>query len=107
MEKALVGLSDAIEALRVELTHAVGLSRGARMRFTLEPVELTVQAVVTKEGDGRLGWKVLSIGGSYESARTQTVTLRLTPRWFGDDDEPTDFTVAVPGRLDDVIGPHD
>ena len=107
MDDALVGLADAIEALRGELTEAIGRGKGHPMRFTLEPIELTVQAVVTKDASGKIGWKVLEVGGAYEKARTQTVTLRLTPLWRRSDGALTaDFAIAAVAEEGDTAGPH-
>jgi hypothetical protein len=81
-----VDLAEAIEALRTALSAAWRDGSGARVRFRLEPVELTVQAGVTRTGKGAAGirWHVLSLGGerSRESAATQTLKLRLTPVLF-------------------------
>lgn len=107
MDKALVGLADAIEALREELTQAVTRGAEKSMRFGLEPVELTVQAVVTKDVNGKIGWSILGIGGKYEAERTQTVTLKLSPLWRTKDGSLTsDFTVASVGAAGDTIGRH-
>jgi Trypsin-co-occurring domain 2 len=51
------------------------------VRFDLAPIELTLQAVVTKGADGKIGWKILEFGAKYESAVTQTVKLTLSPTW--------------------------
>src|SRR5688500_14640318 len=78
MADAVVGLAAAIEALRTELSGAMAAGGGQGMQFALEPIELTVQAVVTNEGNGKIGWKILEFGGSHESAVTQTLKLTLT-----------------------------
>lgn len=107
MDKAVVGLSEAIEALRDELTRAMAQGADSEMRFALDPIELTVQAVVTKGANGRVGWKVLEVGGSVEAASTQTLTLKLTPVWKAADGTLTrDFTIASAAAPADVIGPH-
>ena len=107
MSGAIVGLAQAIEALRAELTEAMNAGRDEEMQFSLEPVELTLQAVLTKEGGGKLGWKVLEFGGSYEAATTQALKLRLTPLWKTKDGNLVgDFTIASVGDAGDRIGPH-
>lgn len=107
LDTALVGLADAIEALRAELTQAIIRGGDKSMRFALEPIELTVQAVVTKDVDGRIGWSVLGVGGKYETARTQAVTLKLSPLWRKSDGTLTaDFTVGSLGATGDTVGPH-
>ena len=103
MADVLVGLADAIAALREELLVAIDASKDAAMQFRLAPVELTLQVAVTKGAEGKIGWNVLVIGGSRNSATTQTLTLTLEPVWRSDDGSyARDFTVAdqvaqVPG----------
>lgn len=81
-------LSDAIEALRSALVRAWYDGRRGRVRFKIEPIELTIQVGVTKTGKGSAGivWHVLTLGGerSRESATTQTLRLRLAPLLFDD-----------------------
>ena len=83
-----VGLPEAIESLRTDLATAWWDSRNHRVRFRVEPVELTVQVGVTRTGKGSAGvkWHVLTLGGerSKEVASTQTLKLRLTPVLFDD-----------------------
>jgi hypothetical protein len=100
-----IGLTDAIEALRTELMGAIDRGQGERMRFALEPIELTVQAVVSKGANGTVGWSILSAGGRYSATRTQTLTLRLTPLWIADEGgKPTsDFTLGATAEPGDII----
>jgi hypothetical protein len=78
-----VDLSDAIAALRRDLTAAWWDGRNKRVRFKVEPVELTVQVGVTRTGKGQAGvkWHILALGGerSHESTSSQTLRLRLAP----------------------------
>lgn len=105
LDKALVGLADAIEALREELMKTVTGRGDELMRFALEPIELTVQVVITKDVNGRIGWSVVGVGGGYEKASTQSVTLRLAPFWRKQDGTLTsDFTIASVGMPDDSTG---
>ncbi|MGW7647138.1 trypco2 family protein [Streptomyces bobili] len=107
MDKAVVELAAAIEALRAELTAAVERGRSQQMQFRLEPIELTVQAAVTKEASGKIGWSVLGLGGGWEAAVTQTLTLRLSPMWRDSDGTlTTDFTIASVTASGDTVGPH-
>lgn len=76
-----VDLSEAIAVLRAQLTAAIDEGADKGMHFRLDPIEVTVQASVTTRGNGKLGWKILEVGGSRESASTQTLTLKLTPVW--------------------------
>ncbi len=105
--RAIVGLAEAVESLRAELMKAVEAGQGQPMQFSVEPIELTAQVVVTKGADGKIGWDLLGVGGSYESASTQTLTLKLAPVWKKPDGTlEKDFTIASAGSPDDVIGPH-
>jgi hypothetical protein len=86
------------------------IDRGAaqHLQFALDPIELTLQTVVSKEGSGKVGWKVLEVGGSAKSADTQTLTLRLTPVWKrADGTLVRDFTIASVGEPGDRIGRQD
>lgn len=81
MSEVWVDLGDAIEGLRSALREAIDRGEGRGMHFRLAPVELTLQAVLTKEGTGKVGWKILEVGGSVQSATTQTLKLTLDPVW--------------------------
>lgn len=87
-----VELAAAIEALRSALVRAWVDGQTNRVRFRVEPVELTVQVGVTRVGKGSAGikWHVLSLGGerSKEAASTQTLVLRLAPVLFDDAGRP-------------------
>jgi hypothetical protein len=87
-----VDLSSAIEALRRDLATAWWYGRDKTVRFKIEPVELTVQAAVTRKGTGQAGvkWHILTIGGekSRENSVTQTLKLKLTPVLHGQDGQP-------------------
>jgi Trypsin-co-occurring domain 2 len=105
--KVVVGLAEAVESLRAELMKAVDAGKDQLMQFSVEPVELTAQVAVTKEADGKIGWSLLGVGGSYESASTQTLTLKLAPVWKKSDGTlERDFTIASASPACDVIGPH-
>ena len=103
-----MGLADAIEALRNELIDAMNRGADKPMRFTLEPIELTVEVVVTKDAHGKIGWQVLEFGGSVEKERTQTLKVKLTPLWKTADGKLTpDFTIASAGPAGATFGSHD
>jgi hypothetical protein len=98
----VVGLAAAIEALRAELASAVEQGSGRGMRFRIEPVDISMQVVVTRSADGRIGWGPLGVGGSYDAATTQTLRLRLQPVWEqADGTVLEDFTIA-----DEELGPE-
>ena len=105
--KVIVGLSEAVESLRAELMKAVEAGKDRPMQFSVEPIEQIPQVAGTKDANGKIGWNLLGLGGSYESATTQTLTLKLTPVWKKPDGTlERDFTIASAGTADDVIGPH-
>ena len=103
MADVTVGLADAIAALRKELLAAMGEGENAAMRFRLAPVELSMQVAVAKDASGKIGWHVLGLGGSYSSATTQTLALRLEPLW-----KQGDGSYAADGLIADVSAqaPH-
>jgi hypothetical protein len=113
-----IGLGEAIKALRAELTEAKSQGDGAWMRFQVGPVNLELQLVVTKDAHGQIGWKVVEIGRSGGSERTQKVSLTLTPQWWDPKNRvyTTDFLVsgnlpssepASQGASDQFVGvPH-
>jgi hypothetical protein len=106
-QKHIVALADAIEALRAALTEAVNRGKGQGMQFGVEPIELTLQAVVTKDASGKIGWGALGVGGSYESAITQTLTLKLQPLWRMEDGSIVrDFIVADQSSVPQHFGPR-
>jgi Trypsin-co-occurring domain 2 len=80
-DPVVVALSEAIGALREELMAAIDEGTAKPMRFKVDPVELVLQVAVTKEAEGKIGWKILGLGGSHSSATMQTLTLKLTPLW--------------------------
>jgi len=87
-----VGLAEAIAALRDDLSEAWWDGQNARVRFEVEPVELTLQVGVTGSTEGNAGikWHVLAIGGkkSHEATSAQTLKLKLKPVILGDDGTP-------------------
>jgi hypothetical protein len=95
VDPVTVGLADAIEALRGELDEARRRGSVQEIQFQLDPVELVVQVTVSKDASGKIGWSVLGLGGSYQAANTQTLTLKLTPVLIAADGTPVkDFTIA-------------
>jgi hypothetical protein len=108
MASATVGLAAAIEALRTELSGVMLSGGGEGLLFELDPIELTVQTVVTDEGNGKIGWKILEFGTSRESAVTQTLTLKLKPLWKRTDGTVVrDFLIASAGPSGDTFGRQD
>jgi hypothetical protein len=92
---AVVGLAEAVESLRAELMKAMEAAEGQPMQLVVEPIELTTQVMATKSADGKIGWSLIGAGGSYQSASTQTLTLKLSPVWRKPDGTlDRDFTSA-------------
>ncbi len=107
MADATVGLAAAIAALRLELLAAMDEGNDAPMKFRLAPIELSLQVAVTKEAGGKIGWHVLGLGGSYASATTQTLAVRLDPVWRKDDGSYTsDFAIADEATQSPHFGPR-
>jgi hypothetical protein len=107
MADVTVGLADAIASLRKELLAAMSEGEGAEMRFRMAPVDLSLQVGVTKEAEGKIGWQVLGIGGSYATAATQTLRLRLEPVWRQHDGSYTaDFMIADQAATSPRFGPR-
>lgn len=103
----VIGLAEAIEALRAALTEATDQGKGKAMQFRVEPIELALKTVVTKDASGKIGWGALGVGGSYESATTQVLTLRLQPIWrTADGSIVEDFTVADQASAPQRFGPR-
>ena len=76
-----IGLGEALDALRTELSAAVERSQDADIQFPVEGVQLEFQVGVRKAADGKGGVKfwVVELGGgtSYESESKPTVTVTL------------------------------
>jgi hypothetical protein len=84
--RGVVGLSEALIALREELMDAwwEGEGNDRRLRFKIaEPIELTIEAAVTNDIEGHAGvkWWLLDVGGgaSRSAVSTQTLHLKLAP----------------------------
>lgn len=93
-------MADAVAGLRAELTDAIDRRAAAGDRgvqFGLGPIELTVQAALTKQGEAGVKWQVLTAGGSVGSESTQTLKLVLTPVW-----KKADGTVVEGVRIADL-----
>lgn len=95
MEENVAGLADAINALRHELAEAQKDLPDAGLRFRVDKIELTVNAVVVKGIKGGVGWGVVGLGGKAESAMTHTLRLDLSPVLDTPDGE-IEFRVAAP-----------
>jgi hypothetical protein len=83
----LVGLADAVRALRAELNAAVEEGRDEAIRFELGTVQMEFLVEVAKEAgaDAGIRFWVVSLGakGGVTSTSTHRVTLELTPKVDG------------------------
>jgi hypothetical protein len=95
--KGAVPLSEAIGALRTELTRAFLVARGKSLRFEPSPVELTLQVAVTSGGKANAGvkWWLISAGGevSRQSVITQTVKITLEPIMVDENGDRLEFLI--------------
>lgn len=100
----VIGLADAIDALRAELIRAWSGGKNQPLRFKPSPVELTVQVAVTSSGKGNVGvrWWLFELGGSVsrESAVTQTLKLTLDPVGFDEQGGPLDIMISDADQAD-------
>jgi hypothetical protein len=100
-----VELASAIQALRQQLAEARRVGWFDELGFVMEPVELTIQAVVEKDANGKVGWGILGVGGGYQSTTTQTLKLTLTPVRRGPNGTLTrNFTIADQQEAEPVFG---
>lgn len=107
----MVDLADAIIGLRAQLTRVVDEGADKGFQFELEPIEMTLQAVVTAKAGAGIGWSIVTAEASHTRELTQTLTVRLTPVWkMRDGRKVRDFTIAdiQPGGTDAAphIGPR-
>jgi hypothetical protein len=93
-----VRLADAIEALRTELVQAMASAPVEGVRFRPGPVELTVEAALTKSVGGKAGikWWLIEAGGeaSRESVVTQTLAITLQPVLLNAQGEVVDLIIS-------------
>ena len=110
MQQPAVPLASAIRALRHEILTAAAVGEKEPLRFQMESIELNVQAAVTNEGNGKVGWWIFQAGGHHEKTTTQNLTIRIVPLWTkADGSVTTDFSIAseVGPDFDPKVGPKD
>jgi hypothetical protein len=80
-----IGLAEAIEMLRAEVSTAQTKATGAAVQFPIQTLTVQLKVGLTKLADGKVGFKVpfvgAELGGSagLHQETTQTVTLVLGP----------------------------
>jgi hypothetical protein len=96
-EPELVGLSTALDGLREELENAWKDSAGHLIRFRVNEVTLTLEAVVRtdKELGGKIRWWLVEAGagGRTGTEVTQKLELTLKPGVYGQDGKPAPLDV--------------
>jgi hypothetical protein len=78
-----VGLAEAVEALRAELSEAVARARDQEIQFPVGEIQVEFQIGVSRAAEGKAGLKVwvleLGAGGSYSRESVQKITVSLEP----------------------------
>lgn len=99
-----VGLAQAVDALRNELTEAREAGQGEGLLFEVGPVDVEFSAVVTSGADGKAGIAIgvltLGGGGSVSHEQTHRVKVTLTPKdaVTGEAPKITDVVTELPPR---------
>lgn len=77
-------LSDVLVQLRKELAAAQEKAEKEDVKFTVKDIEVELQVAITKEGKGKVGFKVWLLdgkaGGGLSHKQTHTIKLHLDPR---------------------------
>jgi hypothetical protein len=97
-----IGLQEAIQAVRHELTAAMTAGADEDIRFRVKSVEMDFQVAVERaaEATGKVRFWVVDLGagGNVSSASTHTVRVSLDPvTATGGDVEVSDREPAKPG----------
>lgn len=78
-----IGLKEAIEMLRVELSESIAAATDEKLRFEVGQITLEFQVEVERsvEGSGGVKFWVVELGakGSHGSTHTHKITIPLTP----------------------------
>ena len=80
-----IGLKDAIEALRTELSESILVSEGKEVRFEVGEIEMEFQVAIEQTGTGKAGLKfwVVELGGEVtdKTSTTHKIKIPLKPVW--------------------------
>lgn len=80
-----IGLKDAIEALRTELSESILVSEGKEVRFEVGEIEMEFQVAIEQTGTGKAGLKfwVVELGGEVtdKTSTTHKIKIPLKPMW--------------------------
>ena len=84
-----IGLKEMVVALRKELLEAQEEGAKQNLKFAVEEIDIEVELVTTKEGEGEGGVKFLvydaKMKGKLAKARTHRLHLKLKPDTNGGD----------------------
>lgn len=86
-QKQAVGIADAIENLRQEMTEAIERGKAQKVRFNVDQVDLELAVEIEREvgGEGKVSFKVFGSGidlggkGSLSQAIAHRVKITLKP----------------------------
>lgn len=97
-DDTFVGLAEAIHNVREELIRAQELGSGSSLKFEVEPVELTMNLVVSSTG--KVGVKVgfgpigAEAGADVGNSTTHSIKLRMLPQYSGASEEAGSVLIA-------------
>lgn len=81
MSNSAMGLSDALEQLRAEIADSAEKAADADIKFPVTSITVELQAVLTRTGEGKAGFKIpvidLEVGGGGSLAKEQTHTITV------------------------------
>jgi Trypsin-co-occurring domain 2 len=72
-------ITEAVAALRAELTEAILAGEGEEIRFEVGEIELAFEVAVERSAKGGINFWVVEVGGSGSSTETHTVRIPLKP----------------------------
>jgi hypothetical protein len=100
----VIELSDMIRELRQQLATALADGAGEAVRFELGPVEVEATVAVSREAgaDSKVRLWVVDTGanGKYAHARTQRITVTLTPKTVPMDGSAAQSVLIAGGEVD-------
>lgn len=100
-----IGIADAIESLRTDLSEAIARGDGQALRFKVEGIELELAVVCEVGGNSKASFHVLGIGaevgGKVGATTTHRVKLSLKPADQDGKAKDTYVHGTIPRRPDD------
>lgn len=91
-----LALSDVLIKLREDLATVQREGEGKDVRFVVDDVEIQLQVVVTRQGEGKAGIKfwVINAEAGVHAAASTTQNLRLKLKAVGENGEPLEISGA-------------